>query len=733
MKSRQPVFRPDYEAGCEKDKVGSVSDLYAGRKGDRSCTVRHCRRNLEENVADDVKKSEVVTEPAEGAGGENVVTDDKPDRAGSGSVQKKKRVRRRPAKGEQEAGRAKAEPQAENENKGQKTRKVRKKRADSVIDEEKSVRAEDKPEKKKRVRRRVKPASDESTEVKKKAGTASAESTEVRKKAGRASDGSARVRKKAKPAPDGSAKTGKLAKTVQEGIKENGKTPKPAPTDSAENGNAAESLAENKEKIDIKAKAGAAFATFGAFVKNLFIRIPEKNRKKILGIIGAVLCLYFVFAFVFSFIFMPRTYLNGIKVGFKSYASASKMIKPTINDYVLTVRNLDGSQEHVEGSAVNLKYESMKWIKEALKQQNQFAWPISFFRKNEIVIEENVSYNEAAFADILKKMSGFKTTTMIEPQDAHVAMDETGNYVVYPEVLGTTIDVDAAKAEARECLLTGNRLLDLEVYHILPTVYSSDEILSERLNEWNEYMKSAGLTYIFWDTPEVLTREIINSLISEGKDGLYVDEKKVMNLMAEWRERHDSLGRSFKFMTYDGIEVDITPGGDYGYELNEEAVGADIIEKLNAHDTGSYEVSYWRKPLYRTNNGLGGTYIEISITDQHLWMYKDGELLIDTNVVTGMPTDDEERITHKGCFSVDWHEEHVLLGTMETRGYEQLVDYWIAFNESEGIHDAQWREDSEYIREMYLYDGSHGCVNTPLAAMKVIFENVIDGEAVVIY
>jgi hypothetical protein len=34
---------------------------------------------------------------------------------------------------------------------------------------------------------------------------------------------------------------------------------------------------------------------------------------------------------------------------------------------------------------------------------------------------------------------------------------------------------------------------------------------------------------------------------------------------------------------------------------------------------------------------------------------------------------------------------------------------------------------------MYLYDGSHGCVNTPLAAMKVIFENVIDGEAVVIY
>ena len=688
-------------------------------------------------MADDVKKSEVITEPAEGAGGEPKVTDDMPERASSGSVQKKKKVRKRPASGEQGAGRTKAEPQAGSENKGKKTRKVRKKRAESgeitdvlaedgtelkkkkvhikkadpVTDEQKSAAAAEKSEKKKRVKRKVRPESDGSEENRKKARPEPDGSEENRKKA--------RPRKRVRPQADGSAELSKKAGSQAYGSKE---------TADEET-----SPAEPKEKIDIKAKAGAAFTAFCAFVKDLYARIPEKNRKKIVGILGAVLGIYLVFAFVFSFIFMPRTYLNGNKVGLKSYASASKMIKPKINDYILTVRNLDGSQDHIEGSAVNLKYESMQWIKEALKGQNQFAWPISFFRKNEIVIEENVSYDEAAFADILKKMSGFKTTTMVEPQDAHVAMDETGNYVIFPEVLGTTIDVDTAKAQALECMLTGNDILNLEDYHILPKVYSSDEKLSERLHEWNEYMKSAGLTYIFWDTPEVLTREIINGLISEGKDGLYVDEGKVMNMMSEWREKHDSLGRSFKFMTYDGIEVDIASGGDYGYELNEEAVGEDIIEKLNAHDTGSYEVSYWRKPLYTTNNGLGGTYIEISIAEQHLWMYKDGELIIDTNVVTGMPTDEEDRITHKGCFSVDWHEEHVVLGTLETRGYEQLVDYWIAFNQSEGIHDAQWREDSEFIPQMYLYDGSHGCVNTPLSAMKVIFENVIDGEAVVIY
>ena len=711
---------------------------------------------MEENVADDVKKSEVITEPAEGAGGEPKVTDDTPDKAESGSVQKKKKVRKRPARGEQDAGSAKAEPQAGSEQKGEKSRKVRRKRPrnteltekdDSVTEGEKRVPASEEPEKKRRAKRKAGPSPDGSEKVGKRAEAQSDGSEKVKKRAEAQSDGSEKVRKRAKPKSDGSERVRKRAKPQSDGSEKVRKRAKPKSDDSetvmksvtpAADENVKTEIptgdsADRKEKIDIKAKAASVFAAIGAFVRTLIARIPARSRKQILGTIGAIMGVYLVFVFVFTFIFMPRTYLNGIKVGLKSYASASKIIKPTIGDYVLTVRNLDGSQDHIEGSAVNLKYESMKWIKEALKVQNQFAWPISFFRKNEIVIEENVSYDEAAFAEILKKMSGFKTTTMIEPQDAHVAMDETGNYVVYPEVMGTTIDVDAAKEEARECLLTGNKLLDLEEYHILPTIYSSDEKLSELLNEWNEYMKSAGLTYIFWDKPEVLTREIINGLISEGKDGLYVDEDKVMNLMSVWRERHDSIGKSFKFTTYDGIDVDITPGGDYGYELNEEAVGEDIIEKLNAHDTGSYEVSYWRKPLYTTNNGLGGTYIEISITDQHLWMYKDGELLIDTNVVTGMPTDDEERITHKGCFSVDWHEEHVLLGTMETRGYEQLVDYWIAFNQSEGIHDAQWREDSEYIQEMYLYDGSHGCVNTPLAAMKVIFENVIDGEAVVIY
>ena len=136
-------------------------------------------------MADDVKKSEVITEPVEGAGGELKVTDDMPDSVKFGSVQKKKKVRKRPASGEQGAGRTKAEPQAGSESKGKKTRKVRKKRAESgeitdvlaedgaelkkkkvhikkadpVMDGQESANDAEKQEPKKRVRKRARPES----------------------------------------------------------------------------------------------------------------------------------------------------------------------------------------------------------------------------------------------------------------------------------------------------------------------------------------------------------------------------------------------------------------------------------------------------------------------------------------------------------------------------------------------------------------------------------------------
>lgn len=63
--------------------------------------------------------------------------------------------------------------------------------------------------------------------------------------------------------------------------------------------------------------------------------------------------------------------------------------------------------------------------------------------------------------------------------------------------------------------------------------------------------------------------------------------------------------------------------------------------------------------------------------------------------------------------------------------YRTPVSYWMPFYGNYGIHDANWR--GKFGGDIYLLNGSHGCVNTPPAAMKVVYENMESGTPVVLY
>jgi len=59
------------------------------------------------------------------------------------------------------------------------------------------------------------------------------------------------------------------------------------------------------------------------------------------------------------------------------------------------------------------------------------------------------------------------------------------------------------------------------------------------------------------------------------------------------------------------------------------------------------------------------------------------------------------------------------------------VKYWAPFNGGEGLHDAWWREN--FGGDIWLYAGSHGCINVPAEVMPDVLANIEVGEAVVIY
>lgn len=122
---------------------------------------------------------------------------------------------------------------------------------------------------------------------------------------------------------------------------------------------------------------------------------------------------------------------------------------------------------------------------------------------------------------------------------------------------------------------------------------------------------------------------------------------------------------------------------------------------------------------------VGGTYVEISINQQHMWYYKNGKLVVETDVVTGnYGTND----TPKGAYSI------IYKASPATLMNNSHVTFWLPFtSDGCGIHDASWRSSWEYGGTRYKGHGSHGCVNTPYNAVKKIYNNISSGTRVVVY
>lgn len=126
---------------------------------------------------------------------------------------------------------------------------------------------------------------------------------------------------------------------------------------------------------------------------------------------------------------------------------------------------------------------------------------------------------------------------------------------------------------------------------------------------------------------------------------------------------------------------------------------------------------------------VGSTYIEVSISQQHMWFYINGKLYVDTPVVTG--NDDGAHNTPKGVWPIFQRmSPTVLVGA----DYRCPVDYWLAFTQSGcGIHDSTWRPNYEYGGTTYKGNGSHGCVNTPHSKVAKIYKKAKIGTKVIVH
>lgn len=121
---------------------------------------------------------------------------------------------------------------------------------------------------------------------------------------------------------------------------------------------------------------------------------------------------------------------------------------------------------------------------------------------------------------------------------------------------------------------------------------------------------------------------------------------------------------------------------------------------------------------------LNGKFVVVDISAQTLTLYDGNRIILETPVVTG---DKDKYDTPTGKFEIRKKDtDTYLVGP----GYRTHVDYWMPFNGGIGLHDADWR--SKFGGNIYVNNGSHGCVNIPPKYADDVFENVKKGTKVLV-
>jgi lipoprotein-anchoring transpeptidase ErfK/SrfK len=114
-----------------------------------------------------------------------------------------------------------------------------------------------------------------------------------------------------------------------------------------------------------------------------------------------------------------------------------------------------------------------------------------------------------------------------------------------------------------------------------------------------------------------------------------------------------------------------------------------------------------------------GRYIEINLSNQHLWVWQDHVVIYDSAITSGATGAGLGTVT--GLFSIYYKTTNTRLrGYQYGYDYDVPVKYWMPFYGGYGLHDAVWR-NGKFGGPDYYYGGSHGCVNLPDTTAEFIY------------
>ncbi len=446
----------------------------------------------------------------------------------------------------------------------------------------------------------------------------------------------------------------------------------------------------------------------------------------VLSVVGILALVYLVFSFYFSSHFFLNTTVNDIVCSGKSADAVKEMITEQVSDYVLTLEENGGDTEEVVGTDISLTAVFDDSLEQLVEDQNGFSWPLYLFKENTLEAETMVTFQEDELQAVLANLQCMDTTQMEEPVDATITYTD-GAFTIVEADYGSTINEEGFLTAVEEAVASLQTELNMQESgcYVLPTYTSESEEVQTALATLESYGNHT-ITYTFDDETEVLDEEAVSELLQVDENmNISVDEEAAAEFISTLASKYNTYGQPKEFTTTSGEVVTIS-NTYYGWLIDQDGELEQLKSDLMSTEDVTRDAVYTYTANSHGDQDWGGTYVEVNISAQKMYVYVDGNLELEASTVTGSIEDGNG--THTGVFFIQSKETERYL-TGET--YRSFVNYWMPFNGGEGFHDATWR--SSFGGTIYLTSGSHGCVNLQKSVAAQLYDLVEVGTPVFVY
>lgn len=451
----------------------------------------------------------------------------------------------------------------------------------------------------------------------------------------------------------------------------------------------------------------------------------RKIKRNLLIITASTTGVYILISLYFISHFFFHTQINGIWVSMKAHHNAPRLIGRFIRDYELTLITRNGITEIITSQEIGMYYNKSSSLSPVTKRQRALLWLGAIFRDANYYIKDLYSYDKTLLnsrIDELRCLNG----NIIEPHNVDFIYKD-GSFVPVKEIRGTRVNKAQLLSMICQYISEGRQTLDLDLANCYePPKYTlTSKKTQTTKNQLNRYL-STKVTYQFGDAVEQLDRKTLHKWLSIDDDlEAVINLEEVADYVNVLSKKYNTVGIVREFQSTPGRKVELR-GGLYGWKIDRVAETEALYNNIMQADIIEREPVYLQRAFSREGNEIGNTYVEINISRQYLWFYKDGRLLTQGPVVTGNPN--RGHATVLGAYMLNYKQKNA---TLTGPGYEAPVAYWMPFFGNIGLHDASWR--SRFGGEIYLRNGSHGCVNAPRYLAKTVFENIEEGIPVILY